>query len=106
MTCFSCDITAVVDKFVNISRKYNCTPLQLELLCAVAKLENAELLDRILKETEAVHGPGAAQVGLVSALAENGQANALRNTLIVESFNKHFINISIKRLHFRILLLM
>lgn len=78
----------------------------MELLCAVAKLENAELLDRILKETEVVHGPGAAQVGLVSALAENGQANALRNTLIVESFNKHFINISIKRLHFRILLLM
>lgn len=106
MNCFSCDITAVVDKFVNISRKYNCTPLQLELLCAVAKLENPELLDRILKETEAVHGPGAAQVGLVSALAENGQVNALRNTLMVESFNKHFIKFFIKHLHFRILLLM
>lgn len=100
---FSYDIAAVVDKFVNISRKYNCTPLQLELLRAVAKIENPELLDRVLKETEAVHGPGAAQVGLVSALAENGQENALRKTLIVE-FNRNFIKFFIKPSHFRILL--
>lgn len=96
---FSYDITTVVDKFVNISRKYHCTPLQLELLCTVAKLENSELLDRVLKETEAIHGSGAAQVGLVSALAENGQENALRKTLIVE-FNRHFITFFSKTVTF------
>ncbi|XP_048517733.1 leucine-rich PPR motif-containing protein, mitochondrial isoform X2 [Dendroctonus ponderosae] len=71
-----------VERYIELSQKYKCTPFQLEILKAVSKEQNSAVLDRLLKATEAVHGSAAAQLGLIAALAENGQQNALRNALL------------------------
>lgn len=78
-----------MEKFIEISRKHKCTPLQFEVLSAVAERQDADQLQRVVKATEAVHGAAQTQVGLIAALAENGQGNALRKTLIVR--NKIFV---------------
>lgn len=86
---FSGQTTKAVERYIELSQKYKCTPFQLEVLKAVSKEQNPAMLDRVLKATEAVHGSAAAQLGLIAALAENGQQNALTNVLLVRTIIAH-----------------
>lgn len=67
------------------AEKHRCTPLQLELLSDLVKCEKEDLLQRALDATSKVHGPGAARLALVKALAQNGKHKPLRKFLIVRS---------------------
>ncbi|XP_066248718.1 leucine-rich PPR motif-containing protein, mitochondrial isoform X2 [Euwallacea similis] len=71
-----------VRQYLELSKKHQCTPFQLEVLRVATKQENVSQLEKLLKATEEVHGVGVAQVGLIAALAENGQDKALRNTIL------------------------
>ncbi|XP_050312939.1 leucine-rich PPR motif-containing protein, mitochondrial [Anthonomus grandis grandis] len=75
------NIDKAVNKYVELAKKYKCTPLQLEVFRQVINLENGEQLEQVLNATIEVHGVPAAHVGLIAALAENGQENALRKFL-------------------------
>ncbi|CAG9769248.1 unnamed protein product [Ceutorhynchus assimilis] len=81
----SANIDEAVAKYIELSEKHKCTPLQVELLRAVARTENSLQLEKVLRATEAVHGTVVSQSGLFAALAENGQENALRKTLLINS---------------------
>ncbi|XP_066150797.1 leucine-rich PPR motif-containing protein, mitochondrial isoform X2 [Euwallacea fornicatus] len=76
------NINEAVRQYLELSKKHQCTPLQFEILREVAREKNVSQLEKVLKATEEVHGVGATHVGLIAALAENGQDKALRNTLL------------------------
>ncbi|XP_060524412.1 leucine-rich PPR motif-containing protein, mitochondrial [Cylas formicarius] len=76
------NLDKAVERYVELSTKYKCTPLQRELISALARTENFDLLEKVMSITEKVHGGAAAHVGLIAALAENGQMKPLRKALI------------------------
>lgn len=75
------DLQQAVQKYEELSKKYNCTPLQLELLNAVMKADNLELINKVLNTTENVHGKVSTLSVFIASLAENGLVNKLQKVL-------------------------
>ncbi|KAJ8921642.1 hypothetical protein NQ315_010551 [Exocentrus adspersus] len=81
------DLEKSVNIYLNCAKEYKCTPLQLELVKAILKVENEKLLQLVIDATESVHGKVPAQVVLIAALAENGQLKELQKLLMKNAVN-------------------
>lgn len=55
--------------------------MQLELLNAVMKADNLELINKVLNTTENVHGKVSTLSVFIASLAENGLVNKLQKVL-------------------------
>ncbi|KAG5894067.1 hypothetical protein JTB14_003926 [Gonioctena quinquepunctata] len=75
------NLEKAVSTYIDLSKRYRCTPLQLEVIRELVKMENEPSLQAVLNATSAVHGPVSTQVALITALAEIGQEKALRKIL-------------------------
>ncbi|KAF2901912.1 hypothetical protein ILUMI_04268 [Ignelater luminosus] len=76
------NLTKAVEVFTNFAQKYNCTPLQVELLYTLVKAENERLMQDVLNVTTKVHGTEAANLSLVTVLAQSGLHRSLRKFII------------------------
>ncbi|KAK4881374.1 hypothetical protein RN001_004693 [Aquatica leii] len=76
------DLEKAVSVFKKYTEKYNCTPLQLELLSALVKNENLELLQETLNCCSKVHGYEATIIPAVAAFAQNGLHKPLKKFLL------------------------
>ncbi|CAH0552880.1 unnamed protein product [Brassicogethes aeneus] len=76
-----CDVQKAVERFVEFSNQYKCTPLQLELIRALLEENNEDLIKAALTATEKVHGTTAAFSVYASALAEKGLTKKLTKYL-------------------------
>lgn len=74
--------------YENCTNKYKATPQQLTLLRATLKQREAKLFERVVNATQVVHGKPGAYIAVISALAEEGMKDSLKQFLVVGYKNK------------------
>lgn len=87
-----------METYINLAEKYKCTPLQLEIFCAILEVKNQDLLKKVTDVTEKVHGSLGASIAMICALAEMGMDKSLIKFLTVSlevSSNVNFYEFSL-----------
>lgn len=77
------NLEQAVQVYVDCTKNYKSTPLQLELLCSLLKVRNVDLFERAVAATQTVHGKRGASAAVVFALAEEGMTDGLKKFLTV-----------------------
>lgn len=80
---YSRDIKKACRTYINFVNQYKCTPLQLELIKEILKIEDEGLLKEVLISTSSIHGSISTQELLIAAAAELGNIGLLQKILAV-----------------------
>lgn len=91
MFSFRNDLESAISEYKIFANKYNCTPLQLELMLQIVKNERSDLLQECLDVTSKIHGIIRTRVTLLAAFAENQMQGPITKLLMVRVFNSSIL---------------
>lgn len=83
--CFRDDVAGAVSEYKRCVLQHRMTPLQHELLCAVCRRGDKELLETVSGLTGSVHGRDSFSVALAAAYAETELTEQLKSLLQVRT---------------------
>lgn len=72
-----------IELYIECTKKYKCTPLQVEMLKQCIQNQRMDLFQIILDASSQVHGIVKTKITVIGTLAECGLKNALRKFLMV-----------------------
>lgn len=88
MLFFRGNVEKACATYINFTKNYNCTPLQVELFKAIILSNHKEeLLENVENHTALVHGKEPTKVALIAAIAECGKESLLADLLSVRVTN-------------------